>query len=63
MRIGPLRRAWLREHDHYRRVRFRIAREGLPLAAGEFLARHLHLRASARRLQQRRNAIEMRSLR
>ena len=28
VRIGSLRRGWLREHDRYHRVRFRVARDG-----------------------------------
>ena len=62
LHLGAVRRCWLREHDRYRRVRFRIGREGLPLTAADFLARHLRLHACARRLQQQRNAVEMRYL-
>ncbi len=60
--IGRVQRLWLREHDRYGRVRFRIERQGFTLTAADFLARHLRLRRLARRLQQRINAIEMRYL-
>lgn len=63
LRIGRLRGYWLREHDRYRRVRFRITRDGFRLTAADFLARHLHLHTTARRLQKRRHANEVRYLR
>jgi hypothetical protein len=63
LHLGGLRLWWLRQHDRYRRVRFRVRREGLALAGGEFLARHLGWREAARSLQKRRNRIEMRYLR
>ena len=48
---------WLREHDRYRRLRFRIQRNGWSLVAADILARRLHLHGWARRLQGRLNAI------
>ncbi len=62
VRVGTLRRWWLREHDRLRRVMFRVSRDGLALTAADFLARHLHLRAYARQVQKRLNAIEVQSL-
>ena len=62
LRIGSLRRGWLREHDRYHRVRFRVARDGFSLTAADFVARRLRLRAAVRRLLVRRNAIEMQYL-
>jgi hypothetical protein len=63
LRIGRLRRLFLREHDRYRRVRFRIARNGFSLTTADFLARHLRRHAWARRIQKRLDAIEMQGLR
>jgi hypothetical protein len=63
LRIGRGRRWWLREHDRYRRVRFRVGRDGVYLTAADFVARHLGLLRYARRVQQRINQIEIQSLR
>lgn len=62
LRVGRVRRQWLREHDRYRRVRFRIGRNGLPLVAADFVARRVGLRHWGRRLQLRLNAIEVEHL-
>lgn len=62
LRLGSFEQLWLRENDRCRRIRFRIGREGIALVAGEFLARRLGWRSAARRLQRRRNQIEMRYL-
>ena len=63
LRIGAFRRAFLREHDRFHRVRFRVAHDGFWLTATDFAARHLGLRGAARATLQRRNAIEARTLR
>lgn len=63
LRIGRLRRLFLRENDRYRRVRFRLARDGFSLTTADFLARHLRRRGWARRIQKRLDAIERRDLR
>jgi hypothetical protein len=62
LRIGRLRHLALREHDRYRRVRFRIAHDGFALTAADYLARHLGRRGWARRVQKRLDAIEKQDL-
>ncbi len=57
LHVGWQYAQWLREHDRYRRLRFRIQRYGWSLAAADVLARRLHLNFWARRLQRRLNAI------
>lgn len=63
LRIGLLRRLWWREHDRYRRIRFRVARNGVWLTAADFCARRARLHGYARRLQKRIDDIEMQLLR
>jgi hypothetical protein len=63
LRIGPFGRLWWREHDRYRRVRVRIARNGLWLTAADFFARHARLHGYARRLRRRIADSEVQSLR
>lgn len=63
LHIGRLRQLVLREHDRYRRVRFRIGHDGFFLTAADFLARRLRLRGWARRVQKRLDAIEKQGLR
>jgi len=57
LRVGRRYAQWLREHDRYRRLRFRIRRYGRSLVAADILARRLHLNPWARHLQRRLNAI------
>jgi len=53
----PLR-AWLRAHDSYGRLRFRIGRFGLNLVFQDFLARRINIRPWRERVQLRLNDIE-----
>jgi len=62
LRVGWASRQWLREDDRYRRMRFRIARNGWQLVAADFVARRLRLHPWARRLRLRLNAISTKYL-
>jgi hypothetical protein len=56
--LTPARRRWLKAHDFYGRLRFRIGRFGMNLVLQDFLARRIKIKPWQERVQLRLNDIE-----